>query len=113
MVAINMLYDKLNVRSFVQDNVRIWRFGDLLKGKSEENANSFTQKKIYIFNIKIFHINIAFKCSKLWVSLLPFDARITKKAIIIKEFFFVRGSERKSIKMPIDMCVYVRVGVCV
>jgi len=28
-------------------------------------------------------------------------------------FFFVRGSERKSIKMPIDMCVYVRVGVCV
>lgn len=45
MVAINMLYDKLNVRSFVQDNVRIWRFGDLLKGESEENANSSTQKK--------------------------------------------------------------------
>lgn len=72
MVAINMLYDKLNVRSFVQDNVRIWRFGDLLKGESEENANSSTQKKKYIFNTKIFHINIAFKCSKLWVSLLPF-----------------------------------------
>jgi len=54
VVAINMLYDKLNVRSFVQDNVRIWRFGDLLKGESEENANSSTQKKKYIFNTQIF-----------------------------------------------------------